>query len=288
MGVTSNPVAEARAAYAEKIRGLAGIRTESLVRSLASVPREDFLGPGPWKLLRPTDFGRGYVDTPDADPRHLYDNVLVAIDPARRLNNGEPAALLRWLDSLELRAGDRFVHVGCGVGYYTAVAAEAVRPGGHVTGVEIDPGLAERARRNTAKLDDVEILSADGTAFGGRGFDAIFVNAGATDISTLWLDSLERGGRLLLPLTIEIPNVGNHGVGFMLLVRRNDDGCTAEFQTPVGVYHCAGARSDAGDSRLRRFFDGGMPAGARRLRRDRHHQDASCALHGDGFCLSVP
>ncbi len=28
--------------------------------------------------------------TPDADPRHLYHNVSVAIDPARQLFNGAP------------------------------------------------------------------------------------------------------------------------------------------------------------------------------------------------------
>jgi protein-L-isoaspartate(D-aspartate) O-methyltransferase len=254
------------------------------------VPREDFLGPGPWKVIVPSEIARGYRDTPDADPRHLYDNVLVAIDPARRLNNGEPAALLRWLDSLELCAGERFLHVGCGVGYYTAVAAGAVRPGGRVTGVEIDPGLAERARRNTAASGDIEIVSADGSAFGGPSFDAIFVNAGATAIPARWLDSLARGGRLLLPLTIAMADArfAGLGIGFMLLVRRNDDGYTAQFNSPVGVYHCAGARTDAGEAKLRRFFATPPAAGVRRLRRDPHAESASCALHGDDFCLSQP
>lgn len=281
----SERLAEARSAYAEKIRGLAGVRTESLVRSLARVPREKFLGPGPWKILAVGALGAGYRDT--ADPSDLYDNVLVAIDPERRLNNGEPVGLLRWLDSLELCPGDRFLHVGCGVGYYTAVAAEAVRPGGRTTGIELDPGLAERARRNVASLSDVEILAGDGGTLAGREFDAIFVNAGATEIPAAWLDSLARGGRMMLPLTVGIPNA-NLGVGFMLLVRRGDDGYTARFHSPVGVYHCAGARSDAGDARLRDLYAAGMPAGVRGLRRDRHHEAPSCDLHGDGFCISRP
>jgi protein-L-isoaspartate(D-aspartate) O-methyltransferase len=280
-------VAAARTAYAEKICVLAGLRSESLFRSLVRVPREDFLGPGPWKLMTSTQVGLGYTDTPDADPRHLYDNVLVAIDPERHLNNGEPAALLRWLDSLELAPGDRFLHVGCGVGYYTAIAAEAVRPGGSAVGVEIDPGLAERARRNTEKYGDVEIVSGDGGALLGRSFDAIYVNAGATEIRASWLDSLSRSGRLLLPLTVSLAGV-NAGVGWMVLVRRDTAGYSAEFQSPVGVYHCAGARTDAGEARLRRLFATGPAAGPRRLRRDAHAEGASCALHGDGFCLSPP
>jgi protein-L-isoaspartate(D-aspartate) O-methyltransferase len=48
--------------------------------------------------------------------------------------------------------GDRFLHIGCGVGYYTAIAARAVLPGGSVVGVEIDPQLAERAKLNLGTM----------------------------------------------------------------------------------------------------------------------------------------
>jgi protein-L-isoaspartate(D-aspartate) O-methyltransferase len=116
----ASAVERARAAYAEKIRGLAGLRSPALFRALGRVPREDFVGPGPWKIALVSQVLEGYRDTPDADPCHLYDNVLVALDPARRLNNGEPAALLRWFDS-----PDRAGNVSCtsaGVGYYTAIA----------------------------------------------------------------------------------------------------------------------------------------------------------------------
>jgi hypothetical protein len=57
-------IAEARAAYAEKIRSAVGLRSESLARALSTVPREDFLGPGPWKLMLATQVGLGYSDTP--------------------------------------------------------------------------------------------------------------------------------------------------------------------------------------------------------------------------------
>jgi protein-L-isoaspartate(D-aspartate) O-methyltransferase len=231
--------------------------------------------------------GLDYTDTPDADPVHVYDNVLVALDPERRLNNGEPAALLRWLDSLELRPGERFLHVGCGVGYYTAIAAFGVRPGGRVTGIEIDPELAARARRNLEKDGDIEIVSGDGSAVLGRTFDAIYVNAGATEIVPPWLDSLAPGGRLLVPLTVGVTGM-NLGAGCMLLVRRASGAFSAEFRGPVGIYHCAGARTDAGDARLRALFANGQPAGVRRLRRERHREDETCDLHGETFCLSKP
>ena len=277
---------EARAAYAEKIGALAGVRSPALRRALARVPREDFLGPGPWKLMFLAQLGEGYVDTPDADPCRLYDNVLVAIDPERRLNNGEPAALLRWLDRLELAPGERFLHVGCGVGYYTAIAAEALRPGGLAVGVEIDPALAARARRNTSAIPGIEIRSGDGSSpRAGESFDAIYVNAGATDVLPAWLDLLREGGRLLLPLTVSVPNMSG-GVGRMLLVRHAGDGYTAEFQGMVGILHCAGARSDAGEARLRARLTPTGLEGVRALRRDPHAEGPGCWLHGEGFCLS--
>src|SRR6185503_11573779 len=132
-------------------------------------------------ILVPPDLWN-YCDTPDADPRHLCANVLVALDPRRRLNNGEPAALARWFDSLDLPRGARVLHIGCGVGYYTAIAAEAVSRDGRVLGVEIDPAFAERARRNLAPYPNVTVVCGDGSALAGETFDAIFVNAGATDV----------------------------------------------------------------------------------------------------------
>jgi protein-L-isoaspartate(D-aspartate) O-methyltransferase len=277
-------LSRAREAYALQIRALAGVRSESLVRALARVPRESFLGPAPWKIVRVSEIGGGYLDV--TDPVRLYDNVLVAIDPERRLNNGEPAALLRWFDSLELAPGERFLHVGCGVGYYTAIAAEAVRPGGFTVGIEIDPTLAERARQNTRDADDIAIVGGDGSTAVDATFDAIFVNAGATEIPAQWLDALRPGGRLLLPLTVSVPNM-NAGAGWMLLVRRVMDRFEAEFHSPVGVYHCAGARSEYGEAQLRRLF-AARPSGVFPLRRDAHREDASCALHGAGSCLAHP
>src|SRR5207302_2906792 len=106
--------------------------------------------------------------------------VLVAIDAARGLNNGQPGSLAAWLDALELRRGASVLHVGCGVGYYTAIIAETVGPEGCVTGVEVDAGLAERARANLANLPNVSVVCADGGEYDAGAADAVFVNAGAT------------------------------------------------------------------------------------------------------------
>ena len=64
--------------------------------------------------------------------------MLVAIDPARQLNNGQPSGLCRWIDALDLSEGETVVHAGCGTGYYTALMAHMVGPTGHVTAIELD------------------------------------------------------------------------------------------------------------------------------------------------------
>ena len=97
-----------RSFYAEEVRAVANLQNEALAEAFARVRREDYLGAGPWQIATPDSWQgmtqgsaacEGYRTTPDADPRHLYHNVLVAIDAARRLNNGQPASLAVWLDA---------------------------------------------------------------------------------------------------------------------------------------------------------------------------------------------
>jgi protein-L-isoaspartate(D-aspartate) O-methyltransferase len=46
-----------------------------------------------------------YRPTPDADPRRIYHNILVGIDPKRGLNNGQPTGVISWFDTIEPRIG---------------------------------------------------------------------------------------------------------------------------------------------------------------------------------------
>ena len=64
-----------RRRYAELILRRAHLRSERLVSALAEVPRENYLGPGPWKILRPPNLGK-YENTPDANPARIDDDVL--------------------------------------------------------------------------------------------------------------------------------------------------------------------------------------------------------------------
>ena len=270
--------------FAEEIRAVANIRSEALVDAFAKVPREHFLGPGPWQIQGDRD--ENYRTTKDADPRRLYHNILVAIDPGRHLNNGQPSYLAFCIDSLDLVEGDRVLHVGCGVGYYTAIMAEVVGTSGHVTGLEIDADLASRARENLAYLRQVKVAHGDGGKYDPGPCDAIFINAGVTHPSAVWLDSLVPGGRLILYLTVAFDD-GGSGRGFMLKVKRENQGYAAHFLGGVSVFHCIGSRNEEANQRLREAFMRGVWGSVQSLRRDDHESSDTCWLHGDGFCLST-
>lgn len=283
--MTVEDLQHARARFAQEIQRQGHIKSAGLIEGLAAVPREHFMGPGPWKIVRAAEMAKGYQLTPDDNPRHLYENVLVALDERRRLNNGEPLALLLFLDSLTLSAGDRFLHIGCGVGYYTAIVAHAVGPHGTVVAVEIDPTLAARAQLNLRSYETVRVVANNGTLDHFGTFDSIFINAGCTRPHSIWLDQLAVGGRLLVPLTVGLPTMPGIGAGSMLLVTRGANEYSAKFTSPVGIFHCEGARSAEEEGLLAKAFAGGDSQSMFRLRRDAHESGPNCWLHAADFCL---
>lgn len=275
-------VVRARRFFAEEIRFAANLQREEVVDAFARVPRERFLGPPPWRVGLAEG---GYREVPGGDPRDTYHNVIFAIDPVRKLNNGQPGFVGRLIDETGARPGQHVVHVGCGTGYYSAVLAELVGESGHVTAIELDDELAARARKNLSDWPQVDVRHADGTVYDPGAADAILVNAGATHPAAVWLDRLLPGANLILPLTVNAPL---HGVGWVLKVSYTLRGMAARFVTPVGIYHCAGGRDDAGNRRLAAAYARGDAARrrVRSLRRDAHAEGPDCWLHADDFCLS--
>jgi protein-L-isoaspartate(D-aspartate) O-methyltransferase len=280
---TSSDLNLTRRYYAEELRAVANIQSEAVVKAFAKVPRERFLGSGPWQVRNP-GFD-GYWATNDADPRRLYHNILVAIDARRKLNNGHPSFLAFLIDSLELQERENVVHIGCGTGYYTAIMAEVVGPEGDVTAIEVDHELAGRARGNLSYLPHVQIIEGDGGEIDPGPCDAILINAGATHPQPIWLDSLRPGGRLILPLTVTEDGDGGGG-GRVLKVTRRPGGLTACFISGVGIFSCVGGRDAELNQRLKEAFNRGGWKSVQSLRRDPHEPTDTCWLHAETFCLS--
>jgi protein-L-isoaspartate(D-aspartate) O-methyltransferase len=80
--------------------------------------------------------------------------------------------------------------------------------------------------------------------------------------------------------------VTNAGGGILLVTRHSRDDFEAQFLCPVWFYEFAGARGASVSNRLGRAFAGDRGAGVKSVRTDRHAEDETCWLHGDGWCVS--
>jgi protein-L-isoaspartate(D-aspartate) O-methyltransferase len=193
-------VDQARRWYAEELRFTARVASDAVVAAFATVPREQFVGAGPWRIKSPMNMAE-YWTTPDADPHHVYHDVLIALDETRNLNNGQPSLWALLFDQLGIRANAEVLHLGCGTGYYTAIAAELAGPAGKITAVEIDATLAAKAHDALAQWPQVVVENSDGAAGSFDPADVILASAGATHPLQSWLDALKPEGRLLFPMT---------------------------------------------------------------------------------------
>src|SRR5215472_9551822 len=183
----------ARQFLAEEIRVSANIRSARLVDALASVPRERFLPPGPWLIRGVGDVAGPPRRTDDADPRHVYHDVAIALDAERNLYNGQPSLIARWLDELALVPGEHVVHIGCGTGYFTSLIAHVVGPDGRVDAIDVDAELAARASVTLADQPWVHVRHSNGSTDLPSQVNAIVVHAGATHVVGAWLDAFDDG-----------------------------------------------------------------------------------------------
>jgi protein-L-isoaspartate(D-aspartate) O-methyltransferase len=234
-------IAKRRQVYAAEITRRAGVRDPRIEKAFTAVPREEFAGPPPWRIGSGGVYGR----VSDSDPASLYDDVLVAIDAGRGINNGQPSLHALCIDALGVKEGETVVHVGAGAGYYTAILAYLVGPTGRVVAYEIEPNIAERARANLARFPQVEVRARSGVDEAPPKADCIYVNAAATHPVRAWLDALNVGGRLLFPLQAA------HSTGDMLLITRPEQGYgwPARFLSGVVFIACVGAQDAAAAQR---------------------------------------
>lgn len=124
--------------------------------------------------------GRGYVETPGADPVYLYTDDLVGILPERNLNNRQPSLHAMLIAGSAPQPGEHAMHVDAEAGYYTALLADLVGAQGFVTAIEFDPTLGARVAGNFSGVANVAGVQGDGAVADFDSDDVIYVNAGAT------------------------------------------------------------------------------------------------------------
>jgi protein-L-isoaspartate(D-aspartate) O-methyltransferase len=159
------------------------LSSERIKQALLKVPREDFIPP------RYRDYA--YLEVPLPLP-----GVSSTISC--------PHSYPLFYEPLGLDLGHRFLEVGLGSGYGTAIAREVVGGEGLVVGIEIDPLTFEFARLNLeeAGYTDVVLVQGDG-GFGYpalQPYDRIAVTAACSEIPAPLLEQLAVGGRLIAPV----------------------------------------------------------------------------------------
>ena len=284
-------IEECRGFYAREVKFAANLTTPGLEAAYARVPREKFLGPGPWQI------GSAEARTMSAagmlqmayltvdDPRDVYHNVVVSLERSKDINNGQPSALGRWIDALELKAGARVYHLGCGVGYYTAIMAEVVGPSGSVVGIDLQPELVERAKKNLEGYSNVTVETGDGATFDPGECDAILVNAGVTHPQTIWLERLRERGHLVVPFTMAMnPTLGQ---GVMTKIVRERGAYVAEMVTPLAIFSGGRMREPELEPVMVKALTSGGLLKLKSVRRDAHEPQETCVVHGREVCLST-
>ena len=270
-------IAKRRHNYAIEITRRAGVSDPRIEAAFAAVPREDFAGPPPWRIGSGGFFGLASSD----DPARLYEDVLVAIDVERGINNGQPSLHAQSLDALGLKEGETVLQIGAGAGYYTAVLAELVGAKGRVIAYEIAPDIAARAAANLARYPQVEVRARSGVEHLPQA-DAIYVSAAASHPVRAWLDALKAGGRLVFPLQAA------RSSGAMLIVTRPERGeaWPARLLTQVVFIACEGAQNSEMGRRLDQAFRRGGQAGVRSVRFGSEPSETDW-VRGDGWALST-
>lgn len=242
--------------FADQLRIMAVLdanaATDLVLDAFRAVPREHFAGPGPWSYISPlAGFDGPLRTTPDADPKWLYNPVLIVLDEEKGINIGDPFLWSRLLVRADIPKGSRILQVGAGVGYYTAILSHIAGPEGHVTAYEVERELAKRAHVNLADWPNTEIRHGDAVQDldGQEQFDLIVGFAGVTHIPQEWSLRLAQGGRLLLPLT------GDAGWGAVILASKTENGFEAATLGACGFYPCSSARDDRLAKRVTELFD---------------------------------
>jgi protein-L-isoaspartate(D-aspartate) O-methyltransferase len=275
--MTGSAIHDHRVFYANFVVRSTGSSDSRLIEAFAAVNREAFVGPGPWSIF----VNPGYIPTPSDDPAFLYQDILVGLAADRGINNGQPSLHARCLAACTVKVGEAVVHVGAGTGYYSAILSHLVGHAGSVIAYEIEPDLAEWARKNLRTIENVVVEGSSAVDQTLPKADLIYVNAGATHPPGSWLDALNIGGRLIFPLTT------NEGFGVMLLVTRRSAGSyAARVVLPVAFIPCIGARDEQASMALAAALRTRAIMATKSLCRHSDPDESACCV-GDGWWLST-
>jgi protein-L-isoaspartate(D-aspartate) O-methyltransferase len=192
----------------EKVRQLIRrgyLKSERIKQAMLRVSREDFI--------------------PDLYRDYAYLEVPLPL-PGEESTISCPHSYPLFYEPLGLDQGHRFLEIGLGSGYGTALAREIVGSEGLVVSIDIDPLTYEFARSNLEKsgYGDVILVRGDG----GLGYpqhapyDRICITAASAEIPPPLIEQLSPGGRAIAPVI-------EHGIQNLVLLEKGEKGLEMEF-----------------------------------------------------------
>lgn len=213
MTTTENTWQTHAARLADQLVKSGDIRDPAWARAIAATPRHLLVpvsyrqGPdGSWEQLD-DDFARTYSAT----------TLVTAIENGLAVSSStKPDLMVRMLESLEVRDGDRVLEIGTGTGYNAALLAHRLGDS-NVYSVDVDSDLIEPARARLARIGLHPHLT---TLDGAEGwperapFDRIIATCSVHCIPWAWAEQLTSEGLLLADLKL------GSGAGNLVLLRR--------------------------------------------------------------------
>jgi protein-L-isoaspartate(D-aspartate) O-methyltransferase len=155
------------------------VTDQAILAAMLAVPREIFVAKS-YEQIAYTD-----LDVP-------------VVDGASKRRLLKPMVFAKLVQTAMIGATDRVLDVACASGYSTAVLA---RLAAAVVGLEVDPSLAENARKALAVLDVANATIVQGPLAAGwpqnAPYDVIFVNGGVETVPEALMRQLAEGGRLI-------------------------------------------------------------------------------------------
>jgi protein-L-isoaspartate(D-aspartate) O-methyltransferase len=172
-----------REAKIGELEGRGLLRSERLRRAMLTVRREDFI--------------------PSRYRDHAYEEIPLPL-PGEEATISCPHSYPLFYEPLGLDEGHRFLEVGVGSGYGTALAREVVGPNGLVVAIDIDATTLDFARKNLERAGYTDVVPIHGD--GGLGYpehapyDRICVTAACPEVPRPLIEQLALHGRLIAPV----------------------------------------------------------------------------------------
>lgn len=224
---------------ADQLRASGDLRSPAWHAAIAETPRHVLV---PAVYQPPEEFYGAFTDTRLNTAEHLEliystTSLLTAVAPTQHgslvalSSSTKPDLMVRMLETLDIREGQRILEIGTGSGYNAALLAHRLGDD-NVFSVDIDPEFVATARRRLASIGRHPHLAVGDGAQGWPAhapYDRIIATCSVRRIPWSWHEQLTPGGQLLVDFK-------PHGGGNLVLLERKDDRLEGRFTARYAAF----------------------------------------------------